>query len=190
MKKPVNSRIANFSVCSVLIAAVAALIISGCSLSAQQSPLDNVVAQRQAMQKLAFLAGHWSGPVTIMRGPGQTLHLTQTENVEYKLDGLVLLVQGKSTDAEGKSRFEALATISYDDAAHGYRIRAYNDGHYVDAELTVQSDSFSWGFNAGPAHIANTMHLTSKAEWQEDTDVTFGNNPPQRSVEMLLQHQR
>lgn len=172
----------------VLIAGIMSLVLSSSSLIAQR-PLDSVATQKQAMQKLAFIVGRWSGPVTIARGPGQTLHLTQTENVEYKLDGLVLLVQGESTDAEGKSRFEALATISYDDAAHGYRIRAYNDGHYVDAELTVQSDSFSWGFNAGPAHIANTMHLTSKAEWQEDTDVTFGSAPPHHSVEMLLQRQ-
>jgi hypothetical protein len=33
------------------------------------------------------------------------------------------------------------------------------------------------------------MHLTTKGEWQETTDVTFGSNPPRRSVDMLLQHQ-
>jgi hypothetical protein len=33
------------------------------------------------------------------------------------------------------------------------------------------------------------MHLTSKREWQEVTEVTVGNNPPHPSVDMLLQHQ-
>ena len=158
------------------------------SLAAQQPASNSADAQREAMRKLSFLAGHWSGPVSVVRGPGEPLHLTQTEDVEYKLDGLVLLVEGKSTGAAGKLSFSALATISYDDVSHTYRFRAYNDGHYVDTELSATSDGFSWSFAAGPAHIANTMHLTGKGEWAEVTEVTFGNNPPRRSVDMLLQH--
>ena len=156
---------------------------------AQQPGQPNVAAQREAMKKLAFLAGHWSGPVTIQRGPGEPFKLTQTENVEYQLDGLVLLVEGRSTGADGKSQFQALATIAYDDASHSYRFRAYNGGRYLDTELAVLPDGFSWGFDAGPAKIRNTMHLTAKGEWQETTDVTFGTAPSQRSVDMLLEHQ-
>ena len=115
-------------------------------------------------------------------------HLTQTEDVEYKLDGLVLLIEGKSTSADGKVPFSALATIAYDDASHTYRFRAYHDGHYLDTELSVPANGFSWSFTAGPAHIVNTMHLTGKGEWDEVTEVTVGSNPPHRSVDMLLQH--
>lgn len=156
-------------------------------LAAQQNNSNSVEAQRQAMRKLSFLAGRWSGPVTIMRGPGEPLHLTQSENVQYKLDGLVLLVEGQSTGADGQVAFSALATISYDDASHTYRFRAYNNGHYVDTELSVPGQGFSWGFAAGPAHIVNTMHLTEKGEWSEVTDVAMGDNPAHRSMEMTLQ---
>src|SRR5215469_10620559 len=114
--------------------AVAVLISFALPLAAQQPGPDTVNVQREAMRKLSFLAGHWSGPVTIVRGPAEPLHLTQTEDVDYKLDGLVLLVQGKSTNADGKTQFRALATIAYDDASHTYRFRACNDGHYVDTE--------------------------------------------------------
>lgn len=168
----------------------AGVLVAVHATAAGQQPNSNASeAQRQAMRKLSFLVGRWSGPVTIYRGPGEPLHLTQSEDVQYKLNGLVMLVQGKSTGSDGKAQFEALATIAFDDAAHTYRIRAYNDGHYVDMELTVMADGFSWGFTSGPAHIVNTMHLTSKGEWQEATEVMFGSNPPHRSVEMLLQHQ-
>lgn len=166
-----------------------ALISSALALAAQQAPMPSAAAQREAMKKLAFLAGSWSDPASISRGPGEPLKLTQTENVQYKLDGLVLLIEGQGGGPDGKAQFQALATVSYDDAAHVYRFRAYNDGHYIDTELTVNPDGFSWGFSAGPARIENTMHLTAKGEWQETTDVTFGSNPPQRSVDMLLQHQ-
>jgi len=169
---------------------LAAALITSFSLSfvAQQPVPNSVDAQREALRKLSFLAGHWSGPVTIVRGPGEPLHCTQTEDVEYKLDGLVLLIEGKSTSADGKVLFSALATIAYDDASHTYRLRAYNDGHYLDTELSVPGNGFSWSFTAGPAHIVNTMQLTGKGQWDEVTEATVGNNPPHRSVEMLLQH--
>jgi hypothetical protein len=165
------------------------LTISCClSLAAQQPVSASVDAQREAMRKLSFLAGHWSGPVTIVRGPGEPLRLTQTEEVAYKLDGLVLLIEGKSTSAEGKALFSALATIAYDDASHTYRFRAYNDGHYTDTELSVPGNGFSWSFTAGPGHIVNTMRLTGKGEWDEVTEVTTGSNSPHHSVDMLLHH--
>jgi hypothetical protein len=155
---------------------------------------NSVAAQREAMRKLLFLAGRWSGAVAIVRGPVEALHLTQTEDVEYKLDGLVLLIEGKSTSADGKVLFRALATIAYDDASHTYRFRAYNGGHYLDTELSVPANGFSWSFTVGPANIVNTMHLTGKGEWYEVTEAAVGSNPPHRSpphrsVDMLLQHQ-
>jgi hypothetical protein len=175
---------------SAMLLAATFMISFNRSLAAQQTVSNSADAQREAMRKLSFLTGHWSGPVKIVRGPGEPLHLTQTEVVEYKLDGLVLLLEGKSISADGKALFSALATIAYDDASHTYRFRAYNDGHYLDTELSVPADGFSWSFAAGPAHIVNTMHLTGKGEWDEVTEVTVGGNPPHHSMDMLLQHQR
>ena len=169
--------------------AAAFLVSLGVALAAQQPASSSTDIQREAMRRLSFLAGRWSGPVTFVRGPGEPLHLTQTEDVQYKLDGLVLLIEGKSTSADGKVLFSALATIAYDDASHTYRFRAYNDGHYLDTELTVPGNGFSWSFTSGSARIVNTMQLTGKGEWNEASEVTVGSNPPRHSVEMLLQHQ-
>ncbi len=143
----------------------------------------------EAMQKLAFLAGHWSGPINVVRGPGEPLKATQSEEVQFKLDGLVLLVEGKSTDPGGKVQFSALATISYDDASKTYRFRAYNEGHYIDTELAMAGNGFSWSYAAGQAHVVNTMHITDKGEWQESTEVDMGSGPPRRFVDMLLNRQ-
>jgi len=155
----------------------------------QQPPQAELVKQQEAMKKLAFLAGHWSGPATISRGPGEPLHVTQSEEVQYKLDGLVLLIEGTSRDAEGKVVFNALATISFDDTTGTYRFRAYNAGHYLDTELTVPINGFSWSYDSGAAHINNSMHLTEKGEWAETTTAAVGGNPPRPSVQMLLAHQ-
>ena len=177
---------------SQCLLAAALFAAPGVSLAAQQPPASGASStdiQREAMHKLAFLAGHWSGPISVSRGPGEPVKLTQSEEIQYKLDGLVMLIEGTSRDSEGKTSFNALATVSFDDATHNYRFRAYNGGHYIDTELTVTTNGFSWSYDAGPAHIANTMHLTEKGEWAETTEVTVGSNPPHRSVDMLLQHQ-
>ena len=173
----------------VVVAGAFQAVVLG-SMVAQQPHMPNVQAQREAMQKLEFLAGRWSGPVTVVRGPGEPLKLTQTENVAYKLDGLVMQIEGQSTGADGKAQFRALGTIAYDDSSQTYRFRAYNEGRYLDTELTVLADGFAWGFDAGPAKVQNTMHLTVKGEWQEITEVAFGSAPARRSVEMLLDRQR
>lgn len=171
---------------STMFPAAAFLISFSLSLGAQPAVSNSVETQRSGMRKLSFLTGRWSGPVNIFRGPGDALHLTQTEDVEYKLDGLVLLIEGKSTSADGKAPFRALTTIAYDDSSHTYRFRAYHDGHYLDTELSVLANGFSWSFTAGPAHIVNTMHLTGKGEWEEVTEATVGGNPPYHSMDMLL----
>ena len=168
--------------------AAAFLVSFSLALVAQQPAQSSADIQRESMHKLAFLAGTWSGPVTVIRGPGEPLHLTQTEAVQYKLEGLVMLIEGKATGADGKVMFNALATVSYDDTSRTYRFRAYNDGHYLDTELLVTANGFSWQFQAGPAHIVNTMQLTKNSEWSEVTEATVGSNPPLHAVEMLLQH--
>src|ERR1700686_5252106 len=138
---------------STRLLAAACMISCTLSLAAQQPVANSVAVEREAMRKLSFLAGHWSGPVTIVRGTYEALHLTQMEDVECKLDGLVLLIEGKNTSADGKVLFSALATIAYDDTSHTYRFRAYHDGHYLDTELSVPANGFSWSFTSGPAHI-------------------------------------
>src|SRR5262249_13429921 len=52
---------------------------------AQQQP--NITGQREAMKKLAFLVGTWSGEAMVIRGPGETIKVRQTEDVKFKLNG-------------------------------------------------------------------------------------------------------
>ncbi len=70
---------------------------------AQTPRTPNVEAQRTAMKKLTFLVGAWSGEATVLRAPGQFTAMAQTESVQFKLDGLVLLIEGVGrAKADGK----------------------------------------------------------------------------------------
>jgi hypothetical protein len=50
-------------------------------------------AQRAAMGKLAFLVGKWDGEAPLVRGPGEWVELHQSEEAQYKLGGLILVIE-------------------------------------------------------------------------------------------------
>ena len=162
------------------------LSLAACA-AAQRKP--DLAAQREAMKKLSFLAGKWSGNALVTRGPGEPLRIRQSEEVQYKLDGLALLVEGTGRNAEGQIVFQALAVISYDEAARTYRFRSYNDGRYLDTELKVSPRGFAWGFAAGPVRVNNAMRINEKGESEETTEAVRGSAAPMRMVEMKLERQ-
>jgi hypothetical protein len=61
---------------------------------AQTPRVPDVEAQRTAMKKLGFLVGDRSGEASVLRGPGQFAELAQTESAQFKVDGLVLVIEG------------------------------------------------------------------------------------------------
>jgi hypothetical protein len=163
----------------------AAVLATGSAAFAQAQP--NVALQREAMKRLAFLVGQWQGDATVTLGPGGPIRLRQTEHVQFKLDGLLLLIEGTGRDAAtGAVSFNALATISFDEATKTYRFRAHNDGRYLDTELVVGDRSFEWGYTAGPAKITNKMSLDADGRWVEFTEAVVNNSPPMRMVEIRV----
>ena len=172
----------------ILLSAAALTMFAGFASRAIAQQTPDVAAQRAAMKKLEFLVGKWSGPATVSRGPGEPIKITQTEAVRFAGGELVLLVEGNGTNADGKLVFSALATISYDDSTSTYRFRAHSDGRFLDVPLTVAANGFSWGYDAGPLKVVNTMILTADGAWSETTESTYGSTPPRKSVEMRLRH--
>jgi hypothetical protein len=75
---------------------------------AQTTRTPDVEAQRTAMKKLGFLVGDWSGEASVLRSPGQFAELAQTESAQFRLDGLVLVIEGVGrTQADGKLSLQA-----------------------------------------------------------------------------------
>jgi hypothetical protein len=157
--------------------------------SAQQDP--NVAGQREAMKKLEFLVGRWSGDATASHGPGQPIKVRHTEEVQYKMGGLVLLVEGTGRRADtGEVAFQAVAMVSYDDARSKYFIRSHSGGRYLETELKVTDKGFQWGYTMGPATVKYTMQLNEKGEWSEIGEMTLQGNPPVKTMDMLVRKEK
>jgi hypothetical protein len=78
---------------------------------AQAPQTPNIEAQRAAMKRLDFLVGEWSGQASAARGPGIVVELEQSEVAQFKLDGLVLMIEGVGrTKSDGKLALSSAGT--------------------------------------------------------------------------------
>src|SRR5215471_3806342 len=154
---------------------------------APQKP--NVDTQRAAMNKLSFLVGRWSGEARVLREPGLYLDLDQTEEAQFKLGGLVLMIEGVGcTRPDGKPALQALGLISFDDASGTYRMRAFNDGRWLESEVKLFDEGLgcSWGFALGEISTKSILRINDKGEWTELADLTIGTRPPQKLIELTV----
>ena len=141
------------------------------------------------MKRLDFLVGEWSGEASAARGPGVVVDLEQSEVAQFKLDGLVLMIEGVGrTKSDGKLALQALGLISFDDVSDGYRMRAYNDGRWLETDVTLLEDGtgLSWGFSLGEISTKSVLRINDKGEWTELAEITIGARPPQKLTELVV----
>jgi hypothetical protein len=159
----------------------------------QNPRAPDLVAQRVAMGKLSFLAGEWIGRASIRRGPGKLTELVQTENVQYKLDGLVLVIEGVGrANSDGQPVLQALGLISYDDQRMVYQMRAFNEGRFLETEvkLSERGKSMTWGFTLGDIRTKSVLRMDENGQWTELHEITIGSEAPRKLMEVAVRRQR
>jgi hypothetical protein len=148
-------------------------------------------AQRAAMKKLDFLIGKWAGEARVLRGPGILVEMIQTEEAQYKLDGLVLLIEGVgSAKSDGKPALQALGMVSFDDETETYRMRAFNDGRFLETEVKLMdTNGISWGFALGEIRTSSVLRINERGDWTELGELTIGPQSPIRFMELTVSRQ-
>jgi len=172
----------------LLLAATALLV--PCIAQILRAP--NIEAQRAAMKKLDFLIGKWTGEARALRGPGEPVEMIQTEEAQYKLDGLVLLIEGIGrTKSDGKPALQALGIITYDDASETYRFLAFNDGRFLETEVKLldAGKAIAWGFTFGQIKTSSVLRINEKGEWTELGEITIGSQAPKKFMELTVRRQ-
>jgi hypothetical protein len=121
-------------------------------------------------------------------GP-QFVDLFQTESAQFKLDGLVLLIEGVGrSKSDGKLALQALGLVSFDDETGTYHMRAFNDGRWLETEIKLADGehSISWGFALGQFKTATVLRINENGEWTERGELVVGDRPPQKMMELRV----
>jgi hypothetical protein len=152
----------------------------------------DIGAQRAAMKKLGFLVGKWVGEARLLRGPVEPVVLVQTEEAQFKVDGLVLEIEGIGrTKLDNKPVLQALGIISFDDETSTYHMRAFNDGRFLetDVKLLEGGKSLTWGFALGSIRTSSVLRINEKGEWTELAEITIDSQPGRKLMELTVKRQ-
>jgi hypothetical protein len=162
-------------------------------LMAQLPRVPDLEAQREAMKKLGFLVGKWAGEAYLLRGPAESVELLQTEEAQYKLDGLIVVIEGVGrTKSGGQSLLQAFGIISYEDESRTYRLRAFNDGRFLETQMKLleEGKGMTWGFALGEIRTNSVLRVNERGEWTELAEISIGSQPPKKLLELTVRRQR
>jgi len=154
--------------------------------------MPDLDAQRAAMKKLGFLVGRWVGEARLLRGSGEPVVLAQTEEAQFKLDGLILEIEGVGrTKHDNRPMLQALGIISFDDETGTYHMRAFNDGRFLETEVKLLEGgkSLTWGFALGSIRSSSVLRINEKGEWTELAEITIDSPPPKKLLELTVKRQ-
>lgn len=129
---------------------------------------------KEKMKIFATWTGHWQGEGTIQMGPGPLKKSSMDEYLEFKLDGIVLLMEGigKGVEPEtkGTTVHHALGVLSFDQSTNQYILNSYlKDGRSTQAWFNIlDAYKYQWGFNVPTGKIKYTIVLDPKKNtWNE-----------------------
>ncbi len=141
------------------------------------------------MKRLGFLVGKWAGEARLLRGPGEPVVLRQTEEAQFKLNGLILEIEGIGrTKPDNKAVLQALGIISFDDETGTYHMRAFNDGRFLETDVQLLEDgkSLTWGFALGSIKTSSALRINERGEWTELAEITIDSQPARKLMELTV----
>jgi hypothetical protein len=154
--------------------------------------VPDLEAQRAAMKEVSFLVVKWAGEARLLRGSAESMELLQTEEAWYKLDGLILVIEGVGRTKSGQPVLQAFGIISYDDESATYRMRAFNDGRFLETQVKLleEGKGMTWGFVLGAIRTNSVLRINENGEWTELAEITIGPEPPKKLLELTVRPQK
>jgi len=141
------------------------------------------------MKKLAPLAGQWKGTATYRMGPGEPQIVQQYENIEFRLHGAVLQIEGIGKVAE-RTVHHALAMVNFDANQKKFCFRSYlSDGKMADAHFEVTGENtYTWSFDY-PGRKMRYFITIDGNRWRETGEYSADGTQWTRFIEMDLTKQ-
>lgn len=163
--------------------------------AAAQTPDFAADRQRTEMKKFEKMAGVWEGDGWIQMGPKKE-QFRGTETVQWKIDGLALLVEGKfkakvDDKVLDKVIHETLAVISYNTKTSIFDFKTFlASGSQGAHEIKSTGETvFVWGFTSPNGNIRYTI-TTANDVWNEIGEMSRDGKTWMKFFEMKLQKRK
>jgi|GEM_PF-495284 len=150
------------------------LIVLVCSIlvSAQEQPGKEQIS---AMRKLNFLTGNWKGSGWIFLRNGQRSEFNEKENIKWKLDSLLLVIEGLGTNnnsngGETRTVHNAYAIVYYNNQTGNYHWQSFiSSGQSMLSNASLINDStLVWQMDISPQmKIRYTIAVSGGKIWNE-----------------------
>lgn len=129
-----------FLLALALLAASPALADSPVSSPPPRPAAPDIAAQKAAMARAGWLVGAWEGRGWVDTESGR-LTFRQTEAVETRLDGALLVIEGRGyAGAPETLMFNAFGVLSHDDRTGRAAFRSYTRGYAMTADAEIRPD--------------------------------------------------
>lgn len=150
-------------------------------------PVMAQMTSEQALGKISFIEGQWLGTAHVTTGPGQIVVLDQHENVELRLNGKLLSIEGKGYN-EGNLEFNAFAVVTFDERNQDYEMQSWlSTGQKTKAYIKVHNnDHWEWGFDIPQGKVRYFITLNEKGQWSEKGEFSPNGSDWYPSFNMLL----
>lgn len=122
----------------------------------------------EAMKALPPLAGHWEGEGWIRQGAGEPVRFVGEEHVEPRLDGRILVIEGKHWSSD-RSRVvhHAFAVLSPDPGNSGYRFQTHlANGRGGDFSGHLENGAFIWEMDNPSGRMRYVIRIEGE-RWHE-----------------------
>lgn len=170
-----------------IILAAAMFAVSSPVAAQQTDPPAIELSERMA--PLAGLVGEWRGSGWMVQQGGERSEFTSREIVTPRLSGAALLVEGQHRAPDGTIVHDAMAMLTWDEAADGYRFRStVAPGRSGDFPLTVGEDGFVWSMDVPNGRIEYRASFTGDV-WHETGSYTPEGGTAIPIFEMTLERQ-
>lgn len=125
------------------------------------------------MKKLERLAGNWEGSGWMMTADRQKHNFNQSEQIQFKLNGTILQVEGKGV-SNGEIIHQAFAIFNYDQEKGHYIFRSYlKDGKYGDYKAEFIEDRIFW---YPTDFIRYIIEINEEGKWVEIGEINKADN--------------
>ena len=156
-----------------LMLALAITLVAATAMAGDppKPPMKDTLAEdaAKAMAALPQMSGSWEGSGWIRMGPGEPIKFVGEETVESRLDGRVMVVEGRHWDS-AKTRIvhHAFGMLFYDAEAKGYRFRTHlANGRGGEFPARVEDGAWIWEMTSpNGAKTRYTIHI-DKDQWKE-----------------------